>query len=65
MRGLGKEQGGGLVCYMPDVGLPPVPVCIQWCGHAGALCELRRYDELAGCYGEGLCHMIRVLLQAV
>lgn len=31
----------------------PVPAWSCWHGHASALCELRRGDELAGCYGDG------------
>uniref|UniRef100_A0A8C0M4F8 Microtubule-associated protein RP/EB family member 2 n=6 Tax=Canidae TaxID=9608 RepID=A0A8C0M4F8_CANLF len=36
-----------------------VPACSRWHGHASALCELRRGDELAGCYGDGPGHVTR------
>lgn len=59
----GDAKLGGFTCQM--FGLPLAPVWLHWCGHARALCELRRYDELAGCYGEEPCHVGRVLLPAV
>lgn len=54
---------GVFTCQM--LGLPRAPVWLPGCGHARALCELGRSDELAGCYGEEPCHVARALLPAV
>lgn len=37
----------------------PVPAWSCWHGHASAQCELRRGDELAGCYGDRPGHVTR------
>lgn len=42
----------GSTCQM--LALPLAPVWLPPCGRAQALCESRRSDELAGCYGEEL-----------